>query len=104
MNRHDREAFDRLHALPERTETQQQLLDNMRRWDEAEAHHDNRERDWHAQEDPPAQVEADTAGDYTGRYASGGSYADALARIDDVLADDGWQAADEAVAEEARAR
>lgn len=93
MNRHDREHFDRLQALPSRTETQQRLMDNMLRWDEFEAHHDNREREWHAQDDSPAN----SSGDYSGRYASNGAYAEALAHIDDVLADTGWQPTTQAV-------
>lgn len=94
MNRHDREAFDRLQAIPNRTDNQQRLLDNMLHWDELEAHHDNREREWHAQDEPPASpAPTDDSGDYRGRYASHGSYAAALDRIDDVLADTSWQPA-----------
>jgi hypothetical protein len=89
MNHRDRETFDRLQALPERTENQQRLMDSMLRWDELEAHHDNRERDWHAQDDPPVASPVNSSGDYSGRYASDGGYAAALARIDDVLADTG---------------
>lgn len=100
MNRHDRETFDRIQALPERTETQQRLVDNMLRWDELEAHHDNRERDWHAQDDQPAtSLPANSSGDYAGKYASNGSYAEALARIDSVLADSSWQPATQSGAE-----
>jgi hypothetical protein len=100
MNRHDREHFERLQALPARTETQQRLLDSMLRWDELEAHHDNREREWHAQHDRPAgDPPVNSSGDYTGRYASNGSYAEALAHIDDVLADTGWQPPTQAAAE-----
>jgi hypothetical protein len=94
MNRHAREAFDRLQALPERTSQQQRLIDNMLRWDELEAHHDNREREWHAQDNDPATTPpaVHDCGDYLGRYASNGGFAEALAQIDEVLAAE-WQPA-----------
>jgi hypothetical protein len=56
MNRQDRDFFDQLQANPGRTAQQQRLMDSMLRWDELEAHHDERERVWHEQPDWPHEV------------------------------------------------
>jgi Mrp family chromosome partitioning ATPase len=87
MNRRDRQYFDRLQANPDRTPQQERWMNHMLRMDELEAHHDERERQWHAQEDDPANRAPAAVGagaasisgheNYHGAY-SGRRYADEL--------------------------
>jgi len=53
----DRRTFDRLTSLPERTERQEQAMQNILRVAELEAHFDETDRAWDATQDTREQAQ-----------------------------------------------